>query len=102
MSIGHWSTHNDTVAPLDGPMSSRPNGPDPLGISGGEKVVDYLQERRRLRAAGFCHIDRLSVDGGPVTEPKPIIRRRLLLNAAAMVGVFAFALGLVVALLGVL
>lgn len=70
-------------------------------IEAGEKIVDYLQEKRRRYAAGFAHVSYLAVDGGPVSEPKPI-RRRFLLNAAAMVGVFAFVLGMVVALLGVL
>jgi hypothetical protein len=90
MNMGHWSTRNRTIAEV----------PDPLGISGGEKVVDYLQERRRLRAAGFAHVARLAVDGGPVVEPKPI-RRRYLLNAAAAVGIGCFALGVVAAILGV-
>lgn len=59
----------------------------------------YAQERRRVLAAGYAHIDRLAVDGGPVTEPKRT-RRRLALNTVGLIGIAICALG-VVALFGV-
>lgn len=42
--------------------------PDPLGIGRGEKIAAYAHERRREKAAGYAHIDRLSVDGGPLSS----------------------------------
>lgn len=62
------------------------------------EVIDL--HRRRV-AAGYAHISRLAVDGGPVTEPKPI-RRRLALNLVGVIGILICALGAVVALYGVM
>lgn len=68
-------------------------GDAPMG-----EVIDL--NRRRI-AAGYAHIDRLAVDGGPITEPKPI-RRRLALNLVGVIGILVCALGAVVALYGMM
>ena len=64
------------------------------------QLGDYAELRRRRIAAGFAHIDRLAVDGGAVTEPRPI-RRRHTLQAVGLIGIMICALG-AVALLGVI
>ena len=63
-----------------------------------EDVADL--NRRRI-AAGFAHIDRLSVDGGTFVEPKPI-RRRYTLQVAGLVGIMICAVAVVVAIFGVM
>lgn len=55
--------------------------------------------RRIERAAGYAHIDRISVDGGPVSEPRPI-RRRLTLNIVGLLGIGVCVLGVAVAIWG--
>ena len=62
---------------------------------------DYAELRRRQIAAGFAHIDRLAVDGGSVSEPKPI-RRRYALQTVGLIGIGVCALGVVVGILGVM
>lgn len=53
--------------------------PDPMGISGGEKIAAYQRELAREKAAGYAHAQYwgLFVDGGPVTETTPRKRTRL-------------------------
>ncbi len=63
--------------------------------------LDAYEMRKRERAAGYCHIDRLAVDGGPVTEPRPI-RRRLSASIVGLTGAWICAVGLIVALWGVM
>lgn len=62
---------------------------------------DILDLNRRKRAAGYAHIARLAVDGGPVVEPKPI-RRRLTLQIAALISIGVCAIGAVVVLYGMM
>lgn len=70
----HWSTRYPTVASFPEELAawesevSGYQAPDPLSIAPGEKIVDYLQERRRERVAGFAHSERLVVDGGCVVK----------------------------------
>jgi hypothetical protein len=65
----------------------------------GYQAPDPLQERRRVRAAGFAHIDRIAVDGGPVIEPKPI-RRHFVRNVVGVIGVAICAIGVTVVVWG--
>lgn len=55
--------------------------------------------RRIERAAGWAHIARLAVDGGPIVEPAPV-RRRLTLNIVGLLGIGVCVLGVAVAIWG--
>ncbi len=57
--------------------------------------------KQRARVAGYAHIDRIAMDGGPVTEPRPI-RRRLMASVIGLAGAWICAVGLVIALWGVM
>lgn len=72
-----------------------------VGTRGHANALSYAQERRRVHAAGFAHIARLAVDGGPVVEPKPI-RRRLTLQMVGLIGIGVCALGAVAVVFGVM
>ena len=104
----HWTRDYPVVA-KDWPMLLQEHEteqagyevPDPLGIGGAEKIVAYDLQRRREKAAGYAHIARLAVDGGPVVGPRPI-RRRLALNLVGLIGIGICALGIVVGLMGVM
>lgn len=61
--------------------------------------LDAYELRRIERAAGWAHIDRLAVDGGPIVEPAPI-RRRLALNVVGLIGIGICAIGVTVAICG--
>jgi hypothetical protein len=61
-------------------------------------LSDY-ELRRRERAAGWAHIARMAVDGGPVVEPKPI-RRHFVRNVVGVIGIAICAIGVTVAVWG--
>lgn len=62
--------------------------------------LNAYELRRRERAAGYAHIDRISVDGGPLFLPRQV-RRRLTLQFFGLIGIGICAIGVTVAIWGI-